>query len=246
MIEGARAESEEVVDLRNRLRDVGDQGRRGTCVAFAITAIHEADRTSVEDEPEHLSEETLHWGSKQIDGDEGDGTRFSSADRAIRRWGQPAEALWPYDEGRDHTHTNYRPPPEAIDPDNCHFSALRSVPLDLDLIRSELEASRPVAIGIQVWDGFRRAELEPLPAPKRTELLPTGHAVVVVGYDPTAGSLLIRNSWGEGWGNKGHLWVSERLLAVALAAWVIDPIATFESVAREEVLSQEGQEHEPE
>ena len=46
-----------------------------------------------------------------------------------------------------------------------------------------------------------------------------GHAVVAVGYDdkkeirnaytdkPTAGALLIRNSWGKGWGDSGYGWL---------------------------------------
>ncbi|CAD8077378.1 unnamed protein product [Paramecium primaurelia] len=34
----------------------------------------------------------------------------------------------------------------------------------------------------------------------------TNHAVVAVGYDAN-GNWLIRNSWGTGWGLKGHIWL---------------------------------------
>lgn len=191
-------------------------------MAFAVTAMHESDRASTSDEPQDLSEETLFWGSKQIDGDHLQGTRFSSADRALRRWGQPAEELWPYDSTRDHSQPEYQPPPEAIDPMNCYFAALQGVPLDVDRVRDELEAGRPVAIGIRIWDGFRRAQTQPLPAPDISELLPTGHAVVIVGHDRQAEAFLIRNSWGDAWGDGGYLWVRDEILGMALAAWAID------------------------
>ena len=54
------------------------------------------------------------------------------------------------------------------------------------------------------------------PFPQKVKALQRGHAVVAVGYNhdleienwrngqKTKGALLIRNSWGEGWGNGGY------------------------------------------
>lgn len=214
--------TKDVLDLRDLLRTVGDQGPRGTCVAFAVTAMHERHAPSTSDDFHDFSEEVLFWGAKQVDGDQTDGTRFSSASTALGQWGQPLEELWPYDLTRDHRHASYAPPPEAIDPDNCHFSAMRSVSHDVASVRAELETGRPVAIAIRVWDAFVRGEDEPLPAPSASDLLPTGHAVVVVGHDHDEGSVLVRNSWGAGWGRAGHLWVSDDILDLVMGAWVID------------------------
>jgi C1A family cysteine protease len=224
----AGASAPAVVDLRDRFRPVGDQGRRGTCVAFAVTALHEADRGPDGDHglPEDLAEEVLFWGAKQIDGDRTDGTRFTSANLALQRWGQPAEQLWPYDDGRDHRAASYQPPAAAIDPLNCHLSALSPITADIDRVRSQLDAGRPVVLGIPVWDGFRRADREPLPPPQPGDIYPTRHAVVVVGHDPAANAVLIRNSWGSDWGNDGHLWVDAGLLTLATGAWTVDTATT--------------------
>ena len=213
-----------VLDMRDQLRPVGDQKRRGTCVAFAVTAVHEAYRGSCEDTglPEDLSEEVLFWGAKQIDGNTNDGTRFTSANQALQRWGQPAEHLWPYDGARSQRDTAYIPPADAIAPANCHRATLRPITIDVLHLRRELAAGRPVALGIRIWDGFRRAAIEPLPTPDAKDLYPTGHAVVAVGHDPTRSAVLVRNSWGTNWGSDGYLWVDEGLLGLARAAWAIE------------------------
>lgn len=215
------------IDLRGRFRTVGDQGRRGTCVAFAVTAIHEADCGPADDanEPDDLSEEVLFWGAKKVDGDTTDGTRFSSAHTALQRWGQPGEASWPYDDGCDHRASSYLPPPGALEPENCRFSALRPIRADLAGLRTELDAGRSVVLGIPVWDGLRRARSEPLPPPTPAEIYPTRHAVVATGYDQDRDAILIRNSWGPRWASNGHLWVSDSLLAHSTGAWVIDAAA---------------------
>ena len=225
-----------VVDLRAQLAPVGDQGRRGTCVAFAVTAIHEHDRSADGDDPEDLAEEVLFWGAKQLDGDTRAGTRFSSADGALRRWGQPAEELWPYDDGRDHRAADYQPPAAAIEVANCYLSALRPVAVNRSAIEAELVAGRPVVIGIPVWDGLRRAHHQPLPPPDPGDVYPTRHAVVVAGFDRSRNAVLIRNSWGPDWGDDGHLWVDAALLSQASGAWAIDIAATEPADANDDTL----------
>ena len=37
-----------------------------------------------------------------------------------------------------------------------------------------------------------------------------GHAVCAVGYDDFKQCFIVRNSWGEDWGDKGHLAMVER------------------------------------
>lgn len=40
--------------------------------------------------------------------------------------------------------------------------------------------------------------------PPATETVLGGHAVMAVGYDDGPGTLLVRNSWGNGWGMGGY------------------------------------------
>jgi C1A family cysteine protease len=43
-----------------------------------------------------------------------------------------------------------------------------------------------------------------VPMPGRDEQSLGGHAVVIVGYDVAAKTVICRNSWGSGWGMKGY------------------------------------------
>jgi hypothetical protein len=216
-------------------------------VAFAVTAIHEGERARLTGSPpDDLCEEVLFWGAKQIDGDASNGTRFSSANVALQRWGQPLEALWPYDDLRDHRAPTYQPPAAAIDPLNCMFSALRPIAVDVAAVRAQLDDGQPIVLGIPVWEGLRRAMTEPLPVPRADELYPTRHAVIAIGYDSGRAAILIRNSWGHRWGIDGHLWINDGLLGLVTGAWTIDDThgaTVFDP--QEEILSDESDDDGP-
>jgi C1A family cysteine protease len=40
--------------------------------------------------------------------------------------------------------------------------------------------------------------------PRKSERMLGGHAVMAAGYDQPKKRLLVRNSWGRGWGQKGY------------------------------------------
>ena len=109
----------DVIDCTPNLRAIRDQGHRGTCVAFATSAVHEYVRAlrrgALADD---LCVEQLFWRCKQIDANTRDGTNFTSARDALSDPGQCDEAHWPYTPVRDLTApTRYhlRQPPRPKD-----------------------------------------------------------------------------------------------------------------------------------
>lgn len=212
-----------IVDLRPMLGPVRNQGPfRGTCLAFALTAVHNKAATIA---PAGLSVETLYWGAKQHDAKAGPGTTFEAANSALTTWGQPHEDLWEYDPIRDDTSKAYAPPAEAIEPANCFTATINPIDITAGAIRQSLEAEQPVAIGIPTWPGLRRPTGTQLRNPAASELERSRHAVVVVGYHADTSEILLRNSWGASWGDDGYAWIAEPFIEDhVLAAWQLEPI----------------------
>jgi C1A family cysteine protease len=58
-----------------------------------------------------------------------------------------------------------------------------------------------------VYDSFESPEVAStgeVPMPGADEQLRGGHAVLAVGYDDSTQRFLVRNSWGDQWGDGGY------------------------------------------
>ena len=209
-------------DMRALLPPVRDQGQRGTCVAFAVTAAHEVARAAGTQVSEDLSEEAVYWGCKIIDGNWKSGTSFGSAAAAIGATGQPLEAIWPY-QPRRAAGTRYDPPSQPSA--DWHKSGLSPASFDLASVRAEIDAGRPLVFGLTVFDTLfapsaaGRIDAPPAGSPARGR-----HAVLAVGHD--ADAVLIRNSWGTTWALGGYGWLSNEYAERHVReVWLIQPRA---------------------
>lgn len=145
--------------------------------------------------------------------------------KAIALLGVASEHDWPYQPERLHT-----------EPDAFSFAAARRfeslnyVRLDarsqagdqtLAIVRSMLAAGFPSVLGFPVCTSVSR---EPeISFPTVFDQTRGGHSVVAVGYDNKRrlrshkGALLVRNSWGEEWGDGGYGWLPYQYVREQLA-----------------------------
>lgn len=85
--------------------------------------------------------------------------------------------------------------------------------LDLPALKVSLSEGNPVVFGFKVYESFeskQTAQTGQIPIPKSKELLLGGHAVLAVGYVNTSaarGYVIVRNSWGESWGDQGYCYM---------------------------------------
>lgn len=91
----------------------------------------------------------------------------------------------------------------------------------LRLARAHLAAQMPFAFGFPLYESIHQSmKGGRIPYPARDEKQLANHAVLAVGYDDrlrirnrnrkgpaTVGALLIQNSWGSRWGDRGFGWV---------------------------------------
>jgi C1A family cysteine protease len=212
VIQSSRSNLPIRVDHRSVLGPVRDQGDRGTCLAFAVTAAHEHYRYVEAGSVPHLSEEFFYWACKQIDGDNFPGTTFTSAQDALKDRGQPIEDLWPYDGRRDDADSaSYQPPAAALAAH--HFKAeLGKGQAAPDLVKELLALGTPVVVGLRLTPQFYQPVGGHIMDPPDPPTLLGGHAVVIVGYENEPGSgdpyFIVRNSWGPRWGVEGHGYIS--------------------------------------
>jgi C1A family cysteine protease len=112
-----------------------------------------------------------------------------------------------------------------LDPPGTAATAL------LQTIKANLAASLPSMFGFTVYSSYTQAAATgKIPMPTTGERIIGGHAIMAVGYDDTikikntttgavetTGALLIRNSWGSGWGISGYGWLPYEYVLKGLA-----------------------------
>jgi len=200
------------IDVRAPKWAVKDQGKRGTCVAFATVACREHLQHQSRGKLTILSEQYLYWATKKKTGDPFpaiDGTLLRFAKDAIEQIGTCAGSLWLYDKRKragDITHESPRRPSRAAHADASAWKqAVGSYAGGSSagsgnaaaLLNALTSTGRPVAIslpvftdptvGVDNWNTPIGVLYGRVIDPPPTSLaFGLGHAVCVCGFVPDA------------------------------------------------------------
>ena len=213
------------VDLRPGMPPVYDQGRIGSCTANAIAGAWEYTERRQFGRSVTPSRLGIYFCERALRGQAGSdsGAQIRDGFRVIHTTGVWPETAWPYDDTPADPTTGVwetdpstgvvpRPAQQPPAADYVIGKSERStvyerVTRDLQHIRGCLAAGWPVVFGFTVYESFESGEVArsgdaPMPSPSEQVL--GGHAVTMVGYDDDRGRVLVRNSWGSGWGDGGY------------------------------------------
>jgi C1A family cysteine protease len=167
------------------------------------------------------------------------GSRLSYGFAAWDRFGLAPEESWPFE-------------PDLVDrdpPADCFVAARASSGVGcsrldrpglapsryLALLRACLAAGLPVTVEFPLhMNQFEAFETGVLPLPPAEDSPVGAHVVLIMGYDDgftvssdraSRGALLVRNSWGEQWGDDGYGWLPYGFVERGLAcqSWVVYP-----------------------
>ena len=225
------------VDLRPWCSPVEDQETLGSCTAHAAAGIVEYLQRRALGRHLDASRLFIYKTTRKLLGWSGDtGAWCRSTMAALRLFGAPPEVYWPYTDNRHpgpggDQRTFDDEPPAFVYAIGENYEALTyfvhdpiGLPVDtaelLARIKLYLAAGIPSMFGFYGFRSFGYGD-EPghIPFPHADETPIWGHAIDAVGYDDnrvikntlydttTTGALLIRNSWGTGWGDDGYGWL---------------------------------------
>ncbi len=215
------------VDWRNYCSPIENQLNLGSCTANAAMGVIEYVQRRAYGKHIEGSRLFVYKTTRNLMGVTGDtGAWLRNTMGALVLCGVAPEKYWPYvvaDFDNDPSSFVY-----AV-ADNyealkyfCHDPLGQNVPRDqvLSRVKSFLAAGIPAMFGFYGFDSFNSTDVPGgIPYPCPGDQARWGHAIVAVGYDDnkkitnthcnkkTKGALLIRNSWGTGWGDSGYGWL---------------------------------------
>jgi len=194
------------VDLRRQFPPVYDQGHLGSCTANAIGAAFQFEQRKQKQKDFMPSRLFVYYNERAMEGtvDTDSGAMIRDGIKSIAKLGVCSEDIWSYDI------TKFRDKPSraAYSEASKHQALVyRRVLPNLHQMQGCLAAGFPFVFGFTVYESFQGSDVAKtgeVPLPKRGEQVLGGHAVIAVGYDDTAQTFIVRNSWGKSWGKQGH------------------------------------------
>lgn len=208
------------IDLRGNCSPVFDQGDEGSCTAHAGAGIFEylelqevrlnnpGPEIFSANQFESTSRQFIYWCERDLDGstDSDSGAQIRDCVKAMATFGVCREKFWPYTSANMYTKPDDAAYADAIN----HKITTYGRVIGLQQMKTCLAHGHPFMFGIFVYESMESetvAMTGKVPMPHADEQCVGGHAVMCVGYDDAQQCLIMRNSWGSGWGDQGYFYL---------------------------------------
>jgi len=195
------------VDLRAHCSPVEDQGQTNSCVANAIVGALELHQRKAGMPPIDLSRLFLYYTARTLGKTEGQdgGSYIHHGMAAVLAYGVCEERMWPFEKAMVLT-----PPTDTCFKNAGSYEAIQFARTPRgEPAMAALAQGLPVAFGIvlpsECYQVAAKTGTVPNPDTIQVQSAPSGHAMLMVGYDLDEKVYFVRNSWGPGYGQNGYI-----------------------------------------
>ena len=211
MFETLKLYSDDDVDLRQWCSPVENQSELGSCVANATVGALEMRRIYGGLTHVDLSRLFVYFNARiahqatNLD----DGTYIRLALVSLSKMGVCPEDLCPYDTSQVFVRPTWKAYRKAyaykIDK---YYKIMSTGSRRIDDIVTALKGHCPVMFGAKVWNYFKRIKSDgEVDMPRMNDVLAGTHAMLIVGVKQKERKFIVRNSWGEDWGDDGYCYL---------------------------------------
>ncbi|HVP20382.1 MAG TPA: C1 family peptidase [Anaerolineaceae bacterium] len=202
------------VDLRKQCSPVRDQGQLGSCTGFAIAVgLREFLQIKLGATLVPMAPMFVYYEERLMEHDVNQDAGAQPRDglKVLAKIGCAPEADDPYNIA---AFTN-KPSAKAVaDAAQYKIAAYHRLK-NLNDIQTCLAGGTGVVLGFKVYESFESnavAQTGKMPMPASGESVVGGHAVFACGYQTDSGTagggyLIVKNSWGTGWGDNGYFYM---------------------------------------
>lgn len=194
------------IDLRKFCPPIEDQLNTNSCVANAVVGALEFHQLKAGIPLTDISRLFVYYNARSLSESEGQdtGSFIHHGMAAILAYGGCEARMWPFE-----TAMVTSKPTSACYDNAMHYEAVQyaRTPRGVPALTA-LSQGLPVVFGMFAPQDYYQiaAQTGAMPKPDQVspQSPPSGHAMLMVGYDLSDKTYLVRNSWGAGWADQGY------------------------------------------
>lgn len=202
------------INLLSGCPGVYNQGGLGSCTANALGTAFEFGRKKQKKTTFMPSRLFLYYNERVIINTvfSDSGAFLRDGIKCLQKQGICPEKEWTYSDDSSAGAKFTKKPPASCYTNAKKFQikSYQRLSNNLNVLKGCLSEGYPFVYGFTVYESFMNKVKSNgmMPMPNfSTESVVGGHAVIAVGYDDSKQCMLVRNSWGGSWGNKGNFWM---------------------------------------
>jgi len=205
-----RAPLPKKVDLRKGMPKVYNQGTLGSCTANAIGCAYQYDQIKQKSKdiirPSRLF---IYYNERKMEHhiNRDSGASLASGIISVHTHGVCSEKDWPYIISKFKVE-----PPQHLYKNAQHHKTgkYKRISQNLQQLKVGLNSGIPIVFGMLIFKSFEGPIVSRtgyVYMPRKGEDCLGGHAVTICGYDDDERTFIVRNSWGNRWGDRGYFYL---------------------------------------